>query len=441
MRSIHTKQQSDNAPTRAIHKHRTKLDSPSSGIMSIIVIGVALSLFAPLLVKDATFADSSVSFTVNASTPVLEVTVPSSVTIDLNPISGSAFDVTNLPITIGTNNTYGYSLFMSASSNALTRNGSITDGNGNTTTPTILPIELEESWSSGYYTEEFASSDTDEYTMNRWGYKLSSGYFYRPMSITNIQLPGTESASNATTTTLNLAAKVDSSQPAGTYSTVFSFTAVANILTLADLTGTTWRLNDTIRYTAPNGSDYITKKLNFSVAMSVADALDTGILGGQSITTWSQVPAALEQTLESYGIAVSSNTLDVIDENNNYVNFDYYSCNSNSYTLEFEYDDYGYYSFFPNNCYSFSHLPSVTGAIEFELDGDTYTLTALDLLSYYDYLPPLMDPMSVSYNYNPETNEGTYSPASFQTWTITGGDDATDISFITWLQANATRLQ
>lgn len=179
----------------------------------------------------------SVNLSVNNSTVVLEITVPDSVTIDLTPSSDNnhiAFDTASLNIGVGTNNLTGYSLSMTASNTSLTRTASITDGSGSTTTPTIAPLSTTGS-ATGYSESDYESSTYNTYTLNTWGYKKSSDTKYMPMASGNISLASTNSAANANTTTLNFAAKVDSSKPAGTYATILSFTAVANATSISSI--------------------------------------------------------------------------------------------------------------------------------------------------------------------------------------------------------------
>jgi len=179
----------------------------------------------------------SVNLSVNNSTVVLEITVPDSITIDLTPSSDNnhiAFDTASLNIGVGTNNISGYSLSMTASSTSLTRTASITDGSGSTTTPTIAPLSTTGS-ATGYSESDYESSTYNTYTLNTWGYKKSSDTKYVPMGTGNISLASTNVAANTSTTTLNFAAKVDSTKPAGTYATTLSFTAVANATSISSI--------------------------------------------------------------------------------------------------------------------------------------------------------------------------------------------------------------
>jgi len=272
MRSIHIishQSASNNKSSGAILcKHRTKPKNSSGRFIILSIISLLLLfLFSILLSFPAFFnntahADSSVSFTVDNSDTVLELTLPSSVTLDLVPSSTNnyvSFGTKRLKIGVGTNNPAGYTLSMTADSSNLTRTSSITDGNSNIITPTISPLSTTGS-PTGYNASDYESSTYNTYTMNTWGYKLSTATNYMPMTTDTIELASTSQASNATSTTgnnngdvaLDFAAKVDGSMPAGTYRTTISFTLVANVASSlncdVDLTGCTFYFDETIEW-------------------------------------------------------------------------------------------------------------------------------------------------------------------------------------------------
>lgn len=162
----------------------------------------------------------STTFTVDNSSTVLEITVPSVISLDLHPTTGYAFGTTNLPVSAGTNNPYGLTLTMSVPNLNLTNTDIVLENNPNNVDTDEDNHPIIQNLADGSYTES-------NFTINRWGYKLSTASNYTPMP-TTLELLSTESAANATTTTLNLAAKVDTSRPAGTYSTAINFVAVGN---------------------------------------------------------------------------------------------------------------------------------------------------------------------------------------------------------------------
>lgn len=236
-----------------------------------------VSLLSILLSSSAFFnntvhADSSVSFTVDNSDTVLELTLPSSVTLDLVPSSTNnyvSFGTKRLKIGVGTNNPAGYTLSMTADSSNLTRTSSITDGNSNIITPTISPLSTTGS-PTGYNASDYESSTYNTYTMNTWGYKISTATNYMPMTTDTIELASTSQASNATSTTgnnngdvaLDFAAKVDGSMPAGAYRTTLSFTMVANVSLNCDvdLTGCTFYFDET-----PDIAAYGTRTTSYNI--------------------------------------------------------------------------------------------------------------------------------------------------------------------------------
>jgi len=229
-------------------------------LLLLFLFSILLSF--PAFFNNTAHADSSVSFTVDNSDTVLELTLPSSVTLDLVPSSTNnyvSFGTKRLKIGVGTNNPAGYTLSMTADSSNLTRTSSITDGNSNIITPTISPLSTTGS-PTGYNASDYESSTYNTYTMNTWGYKLSTATNYMPMTTDTIELASTSQASNATSTTgnnngdvaLDFAAKVDGSMPAGTYRTTISFTLVANVASSlncdVDLTGCTFYFDETIEW-------------------------------------------------------------------------------------------------------------------------------------------------------------------------------------------------
>ena len=162
---------------------------------------------------------------VDASSIVLEITAPSSIELDLTPsTSGVAFGTTDLSVSVGTNNPWGYQLLMSSTSTDLARTAALADN----TTP-VIPTMALASGVDGYNASDFESSSTNTYTLNKWGYKLSTDSLFVPMVANeSIILKSTNTNANTSSTTLNFAAKVDSTQPAGTYSNTITLTAIAN---------------------------------------------------------------------------------------------------------------------------------------------------------------------------------------------------------------------
>ena len=202
---------------KSIHTQKTtKITFASVTLASVLC---AISIIANASAEDLLF-----TVTNNA---VIQLTVPSLVNLNLYPTTGSDFNTASMDISVGTNNPTGYTLTMTADSDTLTRTSSITDGSNNTYTPTILPM-LTTGSATGYTAAQFESSTTDAYTLNRWGYKLSTATNFMPMTTTTTELSTTNAPSNGDTVTLDFAAKVDTTKPAGTYQTTLNFIAVTN---------------------------------------------------------------------------------------------------------------------------------------------------------------------------------------------------------------------
>ena len=209
---------------KVIHTNMTKRIVGS--FLAIFVMMIMVVCFAPaLFVNDVTA--TGVDFTVNNTNVILEMHIPASVTLDLLPSSGRAFDVQALPIWIGTNSGAGYTLKMQANSASLTRTSSITDREGDKALPTIAPMTTVGS-ATGYTEEQFASDASDSDTLNRWGYKLSTSTNYIPITTNEITLSSTNAPSNVTNIEVDFAAKIDASQPTGLYATTLNFVAVTN---------------------------------------------------------------------------------------------------------------------------------------------------------------------------------------------------------------------
>ena len=209
---------------KVIHTNMTKRIVGS--FLAIFVMMFSVVCFAPVLLVSDVDA-TGVDFTVNNTNVILEMYIPASVTLNLLPSSGRAFDVQTLPIWIGTNSGAGYTLKMQTDSASLTRISSITDREGNKTFPTIAPMTTVGS-TTGYTEEQFMSDNSDSDTLNRWGYKLSTNTNYIPITTNEITLSSTNAPSNGTNIGVDFAAKIDASQPTGLYATTLNFVAVTN---------------------------------------------------------------------------------------------------------------------------------------------------------------------------------------------------------------------
>ena len=199
--------------------------------------------------------------------PILEISLSSNlVQLDLVPKPNNPdLKSGSITVSVGTNNIYGYSLFMDVDNTNLTRTQAI-----NNTTPVIASLADN---AEGYTDSTF--------TANRWGYRTDNGnYFAIPSEET--LLNSYDDMINQDSTTITFASKVDMNQPAGTYSTDVNLVAVVNpepVITMQNID--TWRgslaVNQSIQATderdgkqywvlkARDGHIWMTQNLDFDI--------------------------------------------------------------------------------------------------------------------------------------------------------------------------------
>ena len=189
--------------------------------ISQIVLVCTVGILAWLIYGFSTASAETALVSLNVASGVLEMSLSTSkVSISLAPVNNTpAFNSGNITVTVGTNNDPGYTLLMAAENYdpKIPRSAALSDN----TTPTIDPIP----YVSGGYTESTFRSSSD--TTNKWGYKSSSSN-YKPLPAADVPIYWTDAGSNGESQTITFAAKVDNTQPAGTYSTGINFTALAN---------------------------------------------------------------------------------------------------------------------------------------------------------------------------------------------------------------------
>ena len=163
--------------------------------------------------------NSSFAFADNLNTnvnikPSLTLTIPeSSIDLVLDPAS-KAFDSQDLHISIGTNNSTGYKLTMSADSTSL-----ININDNTNTIPTI---------------ESASDYDEDSFPVNKWGYKISASSSnsnnsnYLPF-VSGTTILENNSKTNYDAATLTFASKIDYTKPAGLYNTILNFKTIPNV--------------------------------------------------------------------------------------------------------------------------------------------------------------------------------------------------------------------
>ena len=166
-----------------------------------LILGGVLALFGCA----STYAESA-EFSIDVSSATLQLTVPESINIELQPTSSAAvFGSKPLTFNVATNNPTGYRVIMSVPQTEMLHS-SIATAN----IPTL-------------------SSTTTEanFPANKWGYKTTGDY--NPINLSNEDSAwNNDNPTNGTNHSLTLAAKVDGSQVAGTYTNTLTFTAVVN---------------------------------------------------------------------------------------------------------------------------------------------------------------------------------------------------------------------
>ena len=194
-----------------------------SGIL--VGIGIITSLVFAFINFNSAHAETTLSVS-TPEDPILEVSLSSNlVQLDLAPTGGTAFSSANLTVTAGTNNIYGYELYMEVNSPNLTR----TEPLANNTTPTINSLAEN---AQGYTEANF--------TTNSWGYKID-GDNYLAIPLGSTLLDSSEGPVNANSTTITFASKVNMEQAAGSYSTDIILRAITTTppVTMQDID--TWR--------------------------------------------------------------------------------------------------------------------------------------------------------------------------------------------------------
>jgi uncharacterized protein (TIGR02145 family) len=186
------------------------------------------TLLATSFVSLNTFADETASstFSINVSDTVLQLEVPATASINLNPTSSAAvFGSTTITANVATNNALGYTLTMTPTNSA---------GNTDLISSTVSSSIQTLSSSEEGYTEQ-------SFTANKWGYRLSSNenYFGVPPTLAPDAWV-TNGPTNGTDHNITLAAKVDGTFPASEYTTTLVFSAVARELITPDKLGITY---------------------------------------------------------------------------------------------------------------------------------------------------------------------------------------------------------
>ena len=182
-----------------------------------LLITFLISSIFNLVSSAPTLAEGSqeVTFSVEMKDSLSLAISSNTISLNLNPAI-SPFDQETILTTVGTNNPYGYKLYLNSSTTSLVRDNS--DG--------YFPVGSEP-------VIETLSSTTDGYTesnfpVNRWGYKLGSGNYF-PFASGLLISSSDTATTTANTTSVTFGAKVDYEKPAGNYNMTLNFTAVAGV--------------------------------------------------------------------------------------------------------------------------------------------------------------------------------------------------------------------
>ena len=185
------------------------IHTKSNNKLLYIIYSIITILLFSLIIHSTNTHANSIEFSATVE-PSLNVTIPTNlVSLNLNP-ANSAFSSQDLTVSVGTNNTTGYTLTMTAEGTDLTRTEALS---GSYPTISTLASEVAES----------------SFTPNRWGYRFSDNTTntnYQPFT-TNLPFNESSEAVNNDSRTITFGAKVDTEQVPGTYELSLTFTAVA----------------------------------------------------------------------------------------------------------------------------------------------------------------------------------------------------------------------
>ena len=253
------------------------------------IVGITtIAALALLAIGSNVFASNSVYFAVQANDIVLEVTIPSTVSLPITPTASGAFGSTNLNVLVSTNNINGYTLNMTAQSTDLSRSSELADG----TRPTISTLP--------------SSTTQSNFATNRWGWMLSntnqtgSSYYsdttYYPMTTDTVMLnyygPNTPTLTpangnntytvTADPTELTFGVKMDTDVPNGTYGVTLVFEATTNYVPTCEQNKICYKSNGADGGTM--GSPTVTEGTTTTLMASNFSRTDHGFIG------WNTMP-------------------------------------------------------------------------------------------------------------------------------------------------------
>ena len=173
---------------------------------------------------DAAQAEEAGSTATLAIDPSIAISIPGEIAFAVTPTATGEFASGSATISVSTNNSSGYALYLSAP-----------DGNA------LKSLNPDTSATVAALSQP-ATSDSDDFANNTWGYNLGTtapdaSATYQAVPLDQSQPQQTTEAPTNDTYTLTFGAKVDNTMPSGTYTSTVTISVVANpvILTWDEL--------------------------------------------------------------------------------------------------------------------------------------------------------------------------------------------------------------
>ena len=188
--------------------------------MLALLLGVMLFPITP----DAVHAEETGSTATLAIDPSIAISIPGEISFAVTPTATGEFASGSATLSISTNNSSGYALYLSAP-----------DGNA------LKSLNPDTSATVAALSQP-ATSDSDDFANNTWGYNLGTttpdtSATYQAVPLDQSQPQQTTEAPTNDTYTLTFGTKVDNTIPSGTYTSTVTISVVANpvILTWDEL--------------------------------------------------------------------------------------------------------------------------------------------------------------------------------------------------------------
>lgn len=193
----------------------------------LIILGIAT--LCPIIPNQSNATDTintSNSTQIRAvAQPVISISVPSAIDVEITPNSNGAYNYINTKLQVSTNSIKGFELLI----NSVDTTNMVSNDTNN----------------SHVISASTKTSALSSYANNTWGYYFgtsapSSSSSYKPTKTTSQRIYSTNSASTTQTYNLAFGAKIDSSLPAGLYTNSVVLSAIANPLELRTLNDITY---------------------------------------------------------------------------------------------------------------------------------------------------------------------------------------------------------